>query len=218
MQYRRDCWTRATTTSPHSDLMGLVQTMYEDMVLSLMSNPSFVEVVWAPGRRAERRRRHARPRQSSTPAPGTRTANTYSYHARDPVDRLRHSRPAGPAVRRRRPPGLGRERRRRARHALLERRRRYSWACPRQDSSLRRCRTWRHIVRREPHPGSATALIRDEPDFSSSALSPSWKFRRGQIRLWTGGRRPAAGRGGRCFVFDERHSRLIYSLCPCACM
>lgn len=78
---------------PHPDLMPRVQSLYDDMILSVFSNPQFVEVVWA-----------ARPgEQSGTLVQGGaaqgadsnttddymynctrfRTENVYSYHKRD---------------------------------------------------------------------------------------------------------------------------------------
>lgn len=82
---------------PYPELMTMVQGLYEDLILSMFSNPQFVEVVWA-----------ARPsEQSGTLIKGgipdssgartgtgdesdyyynctrTRTANAYAYHKRD---------------------------------------------------------------------------------------------------------------------------------------
>lgn len=82
---------------PYPELMTMVQGLYEDLILSIFSNPQFVEVVWA-----------ARPfEQSGTLIKGgdfsssgartgtgdesdyrynctrTRTANAYAYHKRD---------------------------------------------------------------------------------------------------------------------------------------
>lgn len=73
---------------PHSDLESRIHSIYQDMILSLFSNPQFVGVVWA-----------ARPsEQTGTllqggasgdearymyPCTRFRTANTYAYHRRD---------------------------------------------------------------------------------------------------------------------------------------
>lgn len=71
---------------PYPDLMARVQSLYDDIILSLFSNPQFVEVVWA-----------ANPAQMSGtaaaagddaaateyPCTRSRTENSYAYRSRD---------------------------------------------------------------------------------------------------------------------------------------
>src|SRR3569833_2148134 len=73
---------------PYPNLMDLVQGFYEDIILSILSNPNFVEVVWAaqPGEQTGTLKRGGVDANSSLydyPCTRTRTANMYSYHARD---------------------------------------------------------------------------------------------------------------------------------------
>lgn len=75
---------------PHPDLQGLVQGFYEDIVLSLLSNPQFVDVVWAarPGEQSGTLREGgvggARGEEAYRyPCVKSRTAIMYRYHARD---------------------------------------------------------------------------------------------------------------------------------------
>lgn len=72
----------------YPNLMSLIQGFYEDLILSIFSNPQFVEVVWAAqtgeqtGTLAEGggRRNHS---DYAYPCTRSRTANLYSFHARD---------------------------------------------------------------------------------------------------------------------------------------
>jgi len=70
-----------------ANLKDLVQGFYEDIILSLFSNPQFVEVVWAarPDEQTGTRRQFGTgpPQDYLYPCTRTRTANMYSYHERD---------------------------------------------------------------------------------------------------------------------------------------
>ncbi|KAJ0118700.1 hypothetical protein J7T55_012954 [Diaporthe amygdali] len=82
---------------PYSNLMPMVQGLYEDLILSMFSNPQFVEVVWAarPSEQSGTLLDGGVPASSGTPTgtgdesdykyncTKTRTANAYAYHKRD---------------------------------------------------------------------------------------------------------------------------------------
>jgi len=73
---------------PFPNLMDLVQGLYEDMILSLLSEPQFAEVVWAARPGEQSGSLAAAPAGADAaaytyPCTRTRTANLYSYHARD---------------------------------------------------------------------------------------------------------------------------------------
>jgi hypothetical protein len=70
---------------PRSDLDTLIQDFYQDIILSLLSNTQFVDVVWA-ARPDELSGTLLQPSNASAymyPCIKSRTAIVYSYHARD---------------------------------------------------------------------------------------------------------------------------------------
>ena len=73
---------------PYPNLMDLVQGLYEDMILSMLSDPQFADVAWAarPGEQSgalPAAPEGANPADYAYPCTRTRAANVYSYHARD---------------------------------------------------------------------------------------------------------------------------------------
>lgn len=78
---------------PYPELMDMVQGLYEDLLLSIFSNPQFVEVVWAakPQEQSGTLIKGGNFSSSSTSDESdyrynctrTRTANAYAYHKRD---------------------------------------------------------------------------------------------------------------------------------------
>lgn len=75
---------------PYTDLMDRVQSMYDDIILSMFNNPQLVEVAWAaqPGEQSGTLSQggQAGSRNASAylyPCTRFRTVNTFTYHKRD---------------------------------------------------------------------------------------------------------------------------------------
>ncbi|KAL0941419.1 uncharacterized protein CTRU02_204182 [Colletotrichum truncatum] len=73
---------------PHENLMEMVQSFYEDLILSIFSMPQFLPVVWAaaPNEMSGQLLQGGGPNNRSAyryPCQRSRMANLYSYHVRD---------------------------------------------------------------------------------------------------------------------------------------